>query len=311
MFLVLRVSILCGTGMQADISLAVHWYKEFLGISILLSTIKSNMAQSEVRQKHLVLIAANGYGHVIPAICLARKLSMYQKVTFAICKASLQHIRQKGELTIDDEKVIDIVGLEDGIPLGSSEEVIADIAWKKAIEVTMPSVVRFIQVLPKTSNDLAIETKLYNVIVPVDAVIRDAFLAKPLSTCAKRNIPLYIFSCSAAGPFRTFLYMTENTPVSTINELESFMVLRPESEELQPAVDLLMKEFGLSMNQNLAAVRGCLFNSFREMDKNALQELKQDLRMKHIDFYCIGPLMPEEKVNFNVSRLAVQNEVSN
>ncbi|XP_055337231.1 uncharacterized protein LOC129587484 isoform X2 [Paramacrobiotus metropolitanus] len=267
------------------------------------------MAQKE--QKHFLLVSVPGYGHTIPMVGLARKLASRQhKVTFVICKAAVEHIRKKQEITPEDEKSIHVVGLEDGIAENESEDIVCYTSFLGFKDHGVPAMQKLIKGLPVAGQPPTDAEERYGIEVPVNALIADIFIAASLVGCVERKLPYYFLNCSAIGPFRSMLYVTERTPVTEKNDLESFETIRPESEGPQPAIGQMMKGMCLAMNQFLSTGNGILINSFREIEQRFIDEIKQDSRMSNMDYYCVGPFMPEEKDDKNPSHAELGQKVT-
>ncbi|XP_055337322.1 uncharacterized protein LOC129587551 [Paramacrobiotus metropolitanus] len=269
------------------------------------------MAQNTT--KHFLLISIPGFGHTIPMVGLARKLTARNhKVTFVICKAAVEHIRKKSEITPEDEKSIDLIGLEDGIPDFESDDTLTMTSIMKFKDHGLPALQKLVQGIPVAGQPPADAKDQYGITVPVNALVADIFVAGAIVGCVERKLPYYFLNCSAIGPFRTMLNITERTPVKESEEvdMESFDVVPPESEGPQPAISHIMKGLCLSINQFLATANGMLVNSFREIEQKFIDEVKRDPRMKNLDFYCVGPFVPEEKADTNPSHAELGQKVT-
>ncbi|XP_055337122.1 uncharacterized protein LOC129587409 [Paramacrobiotus metropolitanus] len=269
------------------------------------------MAQTD--RKHFLLISVPGFGHTIPMVALARQLNARNhKVTFVICKAAVAHMRKKSEITPEDEKSIHLIGLDDGIPECESDDNLTMVSLMKFKDHGLPAMQKLVKGIPVAGQPPTDGGESYGITVPVNVVVVDIFAAAAMLGCVERKLPYYFLNCSPIGPFRTMLNITERTPVRETKEvvMESFDVVRPESEGPQPAISHIMKGLCLSINQFLSTGNGMLINSFREIEQQFIDEIKPDPRMRKLDFYCVGPLMPEEKVDTNSSHTELGEKVT-
>lgn len=103
-------------------------------------------------RRHFLLLTVPGGGHFIPAIALAKKIKENHDVTLVVCKAYLEHARKKEELTADDEKAINVIGLEDGILSNASEDVVSYASFQSAEKTTNPAAKRFLRQIPHANG---------------------------------------------------------------------------------------------------------------------------------------------------------------
>lgn len=242
-------------------------------------------------RKHIIILTIPFFGHVIPAIGLARNLSRFAKVTFATLRGSLAHIRARGELTIQDQQIFDVLGIDDGLPVGLSE---ADYMKQIAAHLrnTFPHITKFVSAISRDSEGCTHLTD------PVDAFIADIVLAKDLSQSSRQGIPYFIFSPGNVETLRSMLNVTERTPVcdASIPLQETFIMVWPESEgRSQIPVHPDYKKFILSVKEHLGTEKGILINSCLDIDQGGIQSMQKDQMTAHGRFYCIGPMIPCEK----------------
>ncbi|XP_055329047.1 uncharacterized protein LOC129581816 [Paramacrobiotus metropolitanus] len=261
--------------------------------------------------KHFLLISIPGFGHTIPMVGLARKLrARNHKVTFVICKAAVEHLRKKGELTPEDEQSIHLIGLEDGIPECESDDALTVTSVMGFQDHGLPALQKLVKGIPVAGQPPSECNNQYGITVPVNAVVADIFVAGAIVGCVERKLPYYFLNCSSLGPFRNMLYVTERTPVIETNHMERFDIIRPESEGPQPAIGPTQKELSLAINQFFSTANGFLINSFREIEQRFIDEIKQDSRMSSLEYYCVGPFMPEEKDDQNPSHAELGQKVT-
>lgn len=255
--------------------------------------------------KHIIVITIPYFGHVIPAIALARNLCRFAKVTFAALRGSLAHIRARGELTIQDQQTFDVLGIDDGLPVGISE---AD--YMKQIQGCIvdrcPHISRFVSAISAKSGGCTVLTD------PVDAFIADIILAKDLSYASMQGIPYFLFHTGNIAALRNMLNVTENTPVcnASLPVLESFLMVRPETEGPQMPILPDYKKLILLLKRNLGAEKGILINSCWDIDQDGIQSMLKERMTTHGNFYCIGPMILKDKAEQEPEELLLQELVT-
>lgn len=152
--------------------------------------------------KRFIVIPFPFFGHIIPAIGLARNLSRVARVTFASMRASLAHIRARGELTAQDEKKFDVVAIDDGLPEGISEGEYAKWIGEHMDEIH-PLVAKFVSAVSQEHAKEGI------INYRADAFIPDIFLAKAFSQSAMHGTPYFFFHTASTEQLRDILNLTE------------------------------------------------------------------------------------------------------
>lgn len=242
------------------------------------------------KRKHIVIITIPYFGHIIPAIGLARNLSQNAKVTFAALRGSLAHIRARGELTVQDEKTFDVLAIEDDFPEGIAE---ADYMKKMLGRVKdyYPHIAKFVSAIAEGLDEVGAKR------TPVDAFIADMLLTMPLSQSNRLGIPYFLFHTANTENLQDILHVTEHTPVcdASISILDTFFMVRSESEGPQFPLHPSYKNFSLSIKNNLGKETGILVNSCLELEEDGIQRLQSNHLTKQGRFYCVGPFMPSDK----------------
>ena len=156
--------------------------------------------------KHILCIAFPGYGHLIPLLEFAKKLSSYYKVSFAVSKSQINDLRERGILFSETLRRIPVIPIHDGAPDGMKE---STGLWEMRFTDIHPSVTKFVKGVSYQSVDDATETG----ILPVDVIVTDVFFSAPLAAVENLHIPYYLFETSSAQFFCDKLFITEETPV--------------------------------------------------------------------------------------------------
>lgn len=266
---------------------------------------------SSTNRKHILVVPVPFFGHIIPTFGLAKRLHEYAKITFAVHNVMLNVMRKRGVLTTDDEKIIDIVGIEDGYPPEATDmDLMKNL--KDGFEKAMFLPVRnFIKSVPHSAGGKDVRATSTGIHVPVDAVIGDLFLSEPMTGCLERGTPYFLFHTASAATLQSFLNITENTPVhdGKIPVFETFFFLRPESKGPQFPIHPAIKEDFLTIKNHIKLASGILFNSSREIDIEDLKLLSGEEWTKHFGLYCVGPIIPKKNVEKPQEKLLGEKQV--
>lgn len=252
-----------------------------------------------VHRKHIAVIAFPGYGHLIPLLDFAKKCADYHNVSFVISKSKLGDLKTRELFTEVDKTLINLVGLEDGIPDGLGEDTVPSV-WDSMFDGIIPSVTRFIDSLPKATAknpevNFGSQTSAdgsSKVAMPVDVVVSELFLAAGAAACASRGIPFYIFCTCSTGPFMSYLKINDATPA---HENHAVFSSKEIDENGSKSVPARFKRLATSFGANIVAAYGLIFNSFSMIEKDSLEEMKRDDRLRNSDIRYIGPVLSEEK----------------
>lgn len=66
-------------------------------------------------KKHVFMYVYPAFGHIIPMLNLAKKISSVHLTTFAVSKVKLEALRNRGLVTAGVESTIKFMGVEDGL----------------------------------------------------------------------------------------------------------------------------------------------------------------------------------------------------
>lgn len=256
--------------------------------------------------KHIVIITVPFFGHIIPSVGLARNISQFAKVTYAALRTSLCHIRARGELTIQDEQTFTVTAIDDGMLVGISEADYMKQIVDNFDDIVFPNIKNFVSVLLEEAAEGS------GMSGPVHAVIADMLLTTPLSESCMKGIPYFLFHTGNAEILRDIMNVTDNTPVTDISRspLETYLMVRPESEGPQFPINPHFKKTFLSIKNSLGAEKGILINSCVELEQDSLMILQRDHIKSRERFYCVGPMIPCEKAERKPDELLSEERIS-
>ncbi|GAV06794.1 hypothetical protein RvY_16722 [Ramazzottius varieornatus] len=252
-------------------------------------------------QKHVLCLTIPAYGHIIPLLEFAKKISAQHHVTFIVSSDKMEEIRQREVLTTEQNNQLEVLALNDGVAFQFDKSVPDLKRVLDLVEQMEPVMTSLLKSLPihnadNTSNGILDRQNGHTALAirrPVDAIVLDRFLCSiVLPICIQLGIPGCVFNCSAGI---SGLDVTSDTPAIpdgaagdgalASSAISNFRVYD------QPLTET-MKKFLLMVNNPLPLASAILFNTFREADETALKTISVSPRTAHIPVYCVGPLFP-------------------
>ncbi|OQV25655.1 putative UDP-glucose glucosyltransferase [Hypsibius exemplaris] len=251
-------------------------------------------------RSHVLMVTVPAYGHLIPLLELAKKISKHHNVTFVVSESMLQEIRQRELLTDVD---FSVVGLADGYIEGP--EVLARLIFLGTERHVLPAVQRLFQAIPvRGPPQIHIDDGTHNIAhkitLAVDLVIADALLAGSLAVLSERKIPFYYFNSGASGMTMMALGLSAETPTMRDEDLDipgrDFPIFEMPSLGSTPVPPPeVIKKLFLPMQQVLPLATGIIANSVKESESMLLLILKARIAAKgKATFRTVGPLSPEQ-----------------
>ncbi|OQV23437.1 putative UDP-glycosyltransferase 72B2 [Hypsibius exemplaris] len=242
---------------------------------------------------HILLACFPAFGHTIPLLELAKKLSRHNRVTFAVSAANIAKLRALG---VVDDDAIELVGIEDGVEeefdnpadLGTLDRILAGV---------LPATETFLSALPARHESTAERSALgqTGVTYPVDVVIVDMFLGKPVAVCHARGIPFYIFNPSNAMFLQHTFPLTVDSPTVPLEQAEIFILLPPSGQPMRTPFSHHAKSLFLPIRSNYHLAKGILINTVQCLEEDGLREIPKEPSMAGVSVFCVGPLISVNK----------------
>ncbi|CAF1613062.1 unnamed protein product, partial [Adineta ricciae] len=219
---------------------------------------------------HIVLITSPFFGHIVPILDFARRLSAYHHVTYIVSASKLYLLKQRG--LIDDssdssESKLDIIGLNDGNDhnyekFSKSKLYYLKSADKSIITHIQPIVEKMhlplIELLFSTSLTTSRPVATRSIRRPIDVIVSDMFITDlfvlpPVSEALRKGLIAYFF--------------LPNSLVAFVDLADTF-IKKVKSGEVGSNYENLMY-------QTIAPIKGIICNSILEFDKEVLRTLRQ------------------------------------
>ena len=232
--------------------------------------------------KHVLFVTIPAYGHIIPILELAKKVSHFHAVTFAASAYRLNEIKQRDEL-MNGADAISFYGILDGIA-GDVEDPTDAAAWERFMEAVNAS---FRVIL---STFLAGEQgeKSTSLKAP-EVVIVDSFFGVP----ENMTLPYYLFNAANSKMWQFIIAI--NDEASTASDVEvPFMRIQPPGAPLLP-VQAADKMMFLPVSKTVNLATGLITASLRDIDADSLNEIEKHPSMSGVKVHCVGPLLPAEQ----------------
>ncbi|GAU99548.1 hypothetical protein RvY_10535-1 [Ramazzottius varieornatus] len=247
-----------------------------------------------VQEKHILFISVPAYGHVIPLLELARKVSKFHQVTFAV---SAKMVGDLPERELFDEKVdsrITMYPIADGVETAMEGPANKDI-FKKVMPMIFRGIMKLVHSIP-ISNDPSFVSELKDLTRPVDGIITDNFIGTGAGAMTQRKIPLYLFS---SGPVSfTWVILSVHAEMATGNmdDLDGFMEVPDEEGNFKKTVPAeLLHSLLLPVQKILPQCHAVIVNSVCDLESEMIRRCKSKPGMQNVPFFCIGPILPETK----------------
>ncbi|OWA51671.1 putative UDP-glycosyltransferase 72B2 [Hypsibius exemplaris] len=251
-------------------------------------------------KKHILVVTIPGYGHIIPMLELAKKISAFHDVTFALSASKVPDLTTREVLSPNDR--VEIYPIPDGLTIDPNEDTINDKEagrrWLMAIHSS------FAQLINGLPTPTAVGT--ISGLKPVNVIIVDIFFGVPVVT----TIPYYIFNAANSMVLQCILALHDDTPVVAEGDEATarFMRIRePGGPEL--AVQAFEKVMFLPIVKTMLRATGMIINSLRDIE-TSLPAVEADPNMKGLTVHCVGPLFPEETSTKDAKNFAVEEKVA-
>ncbi|OQV15145.1 putative cis-zeatin O-glucosyltransferase [Hypsibius exemplaris] len=253
---------------------------------------------------HILFATFPAFGHIIPLLELAKKVSKFYRVTFAVSASKLPDFAKRELLQPTDD--VQLYGIADQV-VDDLEDVITDGALGKAFADVLPAFAHFLRSMPTRQEPKSMVAAFTT---PVDVMIADYFLSAEFRVCAERGVPFYSFDSGAVGQVQYLLAINQDTPVLPPDQLEVFD-RTPKAGEPMAAVMADLKDLWISMKPTLALTKGFIINTVRSLEREDLIEVVKDPQTVGWTIHCVGPLFPEQKSPSSSVQLVMQKRVTN
>lgn len=117
-------------------------------------------------RRHILCVAFPAYGHMIPLLALARKISEYHDVTFAVSRSQHDELKRR-EILTDGDAHIKLFGIDDGF-VGDLEDPTNMPLMREIFQKIMGGVAKLVMMIPTHKQPAAPGLGMQR---PVDVVI--------------------------------------------------------------------------------------------------------------------------------------------
>ncbi|GAU88728.1 hypothetical protein RvY_01367 [Ramazzottius varieornatus] len=243
------------------------------------------LSEDPSRKMHVLVLTFPAFGHITPMLELSRKIAKYHHVTFAISQACYKDLLEKDMYSEADKKNIQLHIVEDDIDMKQADATEIHRSFAYIWDKTLTAVRQLLSSVPTpvglpTSRD------------PVDVVVADIFVAEALHVCIERSIPYYLFVPGNTDFIKYCLLLKEDTP--TTETMGTFMDPIGPDGQIQ-TVGTVFKSSFFPIRTAFPDCKGIVANSARELERKTIAECEKDPLLAGKPFYCVGPLLPEEK----------------
>ena len=271
----------------------------------------NSIISSAPPDRHILVICIPAFGHIVPMLELARKLTAFHRVTFALSSSKVSQLKQRELITEND--TIQLHPIHDGVTTDFDRLVIAhDHAGKTDFfRLVFASFVDLLHKMPVTYGDEPDNETMIFRNGPVDVVIIVNFAGAQAAICHERGVPFYLFNPENAILLQNILAISEETPAAEDeNEADIFWRLQGPGVEPLP-VSKFLKEMFLPLKKTMHLAAGVIINSCRALDVDALEVVAKCEEMAGVGVFCVGPLLPDQKQTkvASLAHLEVENMV--
>ncbi|OQV17724.1 putative UDP-glycosyltransferase 72B1 [Hypsibius exemplaris] len=267
---------------------------------------------------HVLVVAIPAFGHIVPMLELAKKITRFHRVTFAVSASKVIQMKDRDMLNENDALAIHSIpdGLDSDLDSLMAEH---DHAGVEAFfDIVFTSFVRLFNEMPISDNVDGVTGSLEGSDTislhngSVDVVIAVNFAGSQAAICHDRGVPFYLFNPENAVLLQNILSIRDDHPTVPAEEADPFWRL-PEPDQPPRPISQMIKNMWLPLRKKLHLASGIIINSCRELEMDALKEVMKMPEMSEMSVFCVGPLFPEEVadvvVKKNATRAAVQTEV--
>lgn len=246
---------------------------------------------SETRDKHFLVVAYPTFGHIIPLITFARKVSGYHFVTIIVSKSYLEVLEKRDLLpsTLGDR--IKILPLDDGVPAEREVGLTPDVSVQrvarvvqqmgKALDITLPKLFQSLKDSEKSDEFQRIHPQ------PIHAVVVEQFLTGiVIAITEDYKLPCFVF-CSDGR----LMSMPQN-----------MMPEKPgNAGGMQGMIANVFADMRVRNMKWMPFAKGQIYNVFREAEPEAVATHEKNPRVAGVPIFCVGPLFPAETTSFHPS----------
>ncbi|XP_055337309.1 uncharacterized protein LOC129587539 [Paramacrobiotus metropolitanus] len=265
-----------------------HPFSLLLFIILILNPFKAAVTfkmAAATKRKHVLVMTMPAFGHYIPGLELAKKIIEHHDVTFVLSIHKFKDIEERGILP---PAPIQLHTFDDGFTYNVDEHIGDLTGFVKQLCVSKPYYENFINSLTITGD----QKPGTSAIAPVDAIFCDATMPMPFQACHNRDILTYGFVPLSAKLFASYGAIDENTP--SVPD-EEFFSGTDESLNRGGKMAESFKSLALDFGSAQALVKEVLFNSFEELEPEAVVMLNSLPKFAKTPVAFIGPLLPEHK----------------
>ncbi|XP_055337370.1 uncharacterized protein LOC129587586 [Paramacrobiotus metropolitanus] len=234
--------------------------------------------------QHVLCIAFPAFGHIIPLLELAKKMSNNFLVTFCVSEQKVTYIKER-ELLHGYGESIRMLGLNDGVNenfdrLVSPEQMAGLV---KSMEQAQSDLLYGINPANRSGgkDDSGLE--------PVSMVITDSMMYVPLKICHERNIPCYVFNAASDKLMTGILKINPSTKARTSQDFHNGEA--NENTDIGFAVEEQCLNWMYELNHTWPLAAGVIHNSVREFEADAMLDFTNDPRFDNVPSYHVGPLL--------------------
>ncbi|GAV07383.1 hypothetical protein RvY_17221 [Ramazzottius varieornatus] len=244
---------------------------------------------------HIICVTLNAFGHIIPMLELAERLSSSHDVTLALSSSSLEGLQRRG---LCDTGKVQFYGIRDGIE-GELDALTHEKSGRSIGEdmhKMLKGVGNFVRNISTRTAPNPTENSVTDPdssVKPVDFLIIDNFTGIALTAAIERNIPFYILNTGCAYNLSLYTFLIdENTPMLHFSDAPTLMEYPAFDGCLtRPVPATLLHEFFLPLKKAMPKCRGVIINSIRAFEEDVIVQAKQQPGMANVPFFCVGPLM--------------------
>ena len=202
---------------------------------------------SDATKKHILFASPPAFGHIIPLLELARKVTATGNfhVTFAVSKSKIPDFTTRELLTSSDSIVL--YGINDRVDRDLDDPV-GKGALLKLFNDMLPSFADMLREMP-TKNEPG-KSAIFS--QPVDVVVADNFLGTHLDICTQRGVPWYYFNSATTGLTLFLLFLNKEWPIIEPEKAEIFFLKKSEpGAPLAPVSQVLHSAYHFTSISNI------------------------------------------------------------
>ncbi|GAU99552.1 hypothetical protein RvY_10538 [Ramazzottius varieornatus] len=259
----------------------------------------------KIQEKHLLFISIPAYGHAIPLLELARKISKFHQVTFAVSAKMAGDLPKRELFDAKADNRIKLYPIPDGI-VDDMEDPNDCALFERIMPMMVGGIMEFVEKIP-TSSAPSLVSEVKELTRPVDGIVTDNFVGFAAESCSQRNIPLYIFNSSPAA--FTWMILSAHSALKTMPMADADGFLEMPDKEgnfTKPIPHEFLHYNVLPMQKVLPSARAVIVNSVHELENEVIKRCQNKPGMKDVPFFCIGPVLLAPKEGSNTNAMVEQ-----